>query len=134
MFNDITLSTGTNEGVAVLIDGPTNRKTIRAFGHKTVTIAHGDSNENNAAGVTTQRSNVRINLDKEIEDSGKTASGYVQLTLSVPKDVITEAEVKTLVAQLLNFLMHGETPNSEEAKIVLTTDLDSVPRLYAGEP
>jgi hypothetical protein len=139
MFNNSTHLANTADGSAAvitatsIINGPTNRKTERssADGKLALTIAHQESNEN--PGFPTQRSNVRISRVFDVAESDRTVVGYVQFTMSFPKDHVTVAQMTVLVAQLVNFLRHSEN----EADEVLAVDDDfwlSVARLMAGEP
>jgi hypothetical protein len=131
--NTVTFREGGNSKTVLLIDGPTNQRTVRSSADSLVrlTIAHQESNEN--PGFVTQRSNVRINLSKEVEDTGKSVNGYVQLTQSFPKDVMTVAEISTLFAYMLNLVVDGgET--LDPASGIAKEDLDLVPRLSIGEP
>jgi len=124
------VSTGSTITVA-LIDGPTNQKTIRssADGKTVLTIGHQETSENGKA-IKTQRSNVRIELSKEIEDTGVSAKGYVQYNMSFPKDVFSAAEVRAAANKLVNFLFN------EDATLESADDgaLINVTRLYGGEP
>jgi hypothetical protein len=58
--------------------------------------------------IPSQRSNVRIEFSKEIEDTGKFAKAYVQFTMMVPPGIVTNTETTELVEQLINFLVRGE--------------------------
>jgi phage-related tail protein len=115
-----------------LIDGPTNRKTLRssADGLTEFSIAHGESNEN--PGLVTSRSNVRVSLSKEIADTDKFATGYAQFTMSVPKGSFTAAEAAVIAGRLVNFLIFGDF--DEEGGQIDATTMVALPRLYAGEP
>lgn len=138
MFNNTVNLVPTTDSPydSYIIDGPTNRKTERSFvftGGMTgiLTIAHSQSNEN--AGLETQRSNVRIELSKEIEDTGKFAKAYVSFIMSTPKGVFTVDEMASLTAMLMNFLRYGENAGADD--IVIAADLSTViQRIYAGEP
>jgi hypothetical protein len=138
MFNNtVTLKAIGGEEISVsLVDGPTNQKTVRssADSKAILTIAHQGSNEN--PGFDTQRSNVRLTKSLETgTDTGKFVSGYVQLTMSLPKDTFDATEAKVMVAELLNFIVQGETPAGSVADTsVAAVNCAAVARLYAGEP
>lgn len=135
-LNTVTLvvdAANAGDVVTAIVDGPTNRKTIRSSADSLtqLTIAHQESKENGA--IPTQRSNVRIETSKEVADTGTFAIGYVQFTMSIPKGVFSVVDTKVLVAQLLNFLDQGD--NSTPIPVVeAATDLSPIDRLYAGEP
>jgi hypothetical protein len=116
-----------------LIDGPTNRKTLRssASGELSFSLAHQESNEN--PGFTTQRSNVRVQLSKEVADTDKTVNAYAQLTISHPKETVTALEVRELIAFLVNFLQYGDLADGTEA-IMEASGAAACDRLIAGEP
>ena len=116
-----------------IVDGPTNRRTIRvsADGKTTLTIAHTESNEN--PGFTNQRSNVRVEKLIELPDTDKTLKAYVQFTFSFPKDHVTVTDIKKAVAELVNFLAYAENSSSEVA-FSESVPQTGVIRLYAGEP
>jgi hypothetical protein len=136
MYNDtVVLRNGdsANEKSLALIDGPTNQKTLRssADGALKLSIAHQESNEN--PGFITRRTNVRVTLSKEVEDTGKSVDAYVQLTISSPKDVVTVVEVQRLAVYISNFLQDKGESAGVDAD--LNSDLLlAVPRLLAGEP
>lgn len=139
MFNNDTRLANTVDGSAetivstALINGPANRKTERssADGKTGLTIAHQESNEN--PGFPTQRSNVRINHVFDVAESDRTVNGYVQFTMSFPKDHVTAGQMSVLVAQLVNFLRHAEN-SSDEVLSVSDSFWTAIPRLMAGEP
>jgi hypothetical protein len=123
------------ENIAVaLIDGPTNQKTLRSSsdGRTQLSIGHQSSNEN--PGFVTQRSNVRISRSFEIEDTGKSVDAYAQLTLSVPRDEVTAAQLGELVCLLVNMLLTPNLAVDEDGQINGQASLPLVARLYAGEP
>jgi hypothetical protein len=112
------------------------QRTVRAGddgGLTELTIAHSASNENGV--IPTQRSNVRVSFLKEIGDTDKLAKAYVQFTMSVPKGTFTSTEVQILAAELINFLCYGDSVLAASAVgAIQSSDVGSVPRLYAGEP
>jgi hypothetical protein len=145
MINTVTLKTATGSGASqVLIDGPTNRRTVRSgeLSYDSVTyqssvvIAHQDSNEN--PGFKTQRTNIRLNILADVPDSDKQVNGYVQATMSFPKDVIPREHAIQIATALINFLLFGETPGDSD--VILATDVIAdaanagIARLYNGEP
>jgi hypothetical protein len=142
MFNNNTrLFYATGSGLlSTLIDGPTNGRTVRSFAGissgttNSLTITHGESSENGS--IPTQRSNVRVGISKEIEDSGKFAIGYAQLTIVTPTGVVTETEVRRLIAALVNFLTLTDITSEMDGDShgVQADDLAAVPRLLAREP
>jgi hypothetical protein len=96
-------------GALVLVDGPTNRKTIRSSVDSTgqpfvFTIGHQSSNEN--PGFDTTRSVVRLETTKVDPASGKPLTAYVQLVLSVPKvgTVFAPLDLTLLNLRLIAFL------------------------------
>lgn len=129
----VKTSGGSGDIVTAIVDGPTNRKTLRSSADSltVLSIAHQESKENGV--IPTQRSNVRIETSKEVEDSGTFAVGYVQFTMSIPKGIFSVSDTKALVAQLINFLDQGDS-SSPEPVVDSGTDLGPVDRLYAGEP
>jgi hypothetical protein len=135
MFNNtVSLESATDTNVEVaLVDGPTNRKTMRSSpgGDVEFSIAHQESNEN--PGVPTQRTNVRVSKTFAAIDLVPSAKAYVQFTISCPKEQVSLSSLRPLVDWLLNFLVHGEEPIDEE---LVTTDgaTNALARLYAGEP
>jgi hypothetical protein len=135
MFNNtmnLTLAEVTPTTVS-LVDGPTNRKTLRSSADDTIqlSIAHTESNEN--PGIVTSRSNIRISLTKEVEETGKTVTGYAQFTLSLPKTQFTVANARELACALMTVLISGENTEAE-APIVVPNSFVGVSRIYAGEP
>jgi len=128
-LNTVPLSDSDDTVNVSLIDGPTNQRTTRASadGSMKLSIAHQLTSENGP--VETQRSNVRIEISKEIEDTGKTAKGYVQYSQSFPRSVFTAAEAQALASRLVTFLV-----SESHASIVGNGDLLTVARLYGGEP
>ena len=137
MFNNtflISQQSITDAQVATsLINGPTNSKTVSssADGKKILTIAHQMSNENGS--IPTQRSNVRNTQLKTVTGVAKPVQGYAQLTISIPRDHFTVAEVQRLVNELVNFAIQSESTGSG-ASAVDDSTLTAVARLYAGEP
>lgn len=148
MFNNTLYVTsaasgGSNLSIA-LVDGPTNRKTLRScvVSDKTyeLSIGHQASNEN--PGFDTKRSVVRLGFSKMDAETGKEYTAYVQLILSIPQDVVDATAVEYLVAQLISFLVIGDASVMDST--TLLTDLGDgdlkgaiapvVDRLYAGEP
>jgi hypothetical protein len=137
MFNStVTLKAITGETVVNLIDGPTNQRTVRsAVDSKdgVLSVAHQSSNEN--PGFDTQRSNVRFLTSKEVGDTGKFVSGYVQFTMSLPRDTYSAADAQVMAAKLFNFLIQGESPDGSEADTSVShANCAAIARLYAGEP
>jgi len=135
MFNTLVLWNGsTNAGSTALVDGPTNRKTLRvsADGLTQVSIAHQESNEN--PGLVTQRSNVRLTKTKEVEETGVTAKAYVQLTISLPKTVFTATELKVMLAHLVNILTSADSESAYANNLEGPDVAAGSDRLYAGEP
>jgi hypothetical protein len=129
----LTSNDGTDHTVeTVIIDGPSNMKTLRASadGKTVLAIAHQSSNEN--PGFTTQRSTVRVTKEKSSDDSDATTKCYVQLTTSVPKDQWSAAELATLVSQLVNFIFSAENGSANVSAV--DAEVLAVPRIYAGEP
>jgi hypothetical protein len=135
MFTNTVKLVGADSVVreTALIDGPTNRRTLRATadGRVRLSLAHQESNEN--PGFTNQRSNVRVEQDFVLDDTDKTVKAYVQLTLSYPKDQVTSLQLAELVGMLVNFLHHGENAAASDS---VDQDLmrPLVARLFAGEP
>lgn len=135
--NTVKLPSGNTGGddltVTSIIDGPSNRKTLRssADGMLQFTIAHNESNEN--PGFVTQRSNVRIAQLIELDDTDKTLTAYAQLTLSFPKGYATTALMQSVVNKLVGFILMQENAGGDGSGLN-DTALASVPRLMAGEP
>jgi hypothetical protein len=117
-----------------IIDGPSNRKTIRSSPDSLtgLTIAHQDSAEN--PGFTTQRSTIRIDQLFSSGDSDATAKGYVQLTTSIPKDLMSQADLAKLLGMLLSLVVNGENAGGSNWSTNDDTALTLAPRIYAGEP
>jgi hypothetical protein len=112
-----------------LIDGPTNRRTLRADGDGSeLSIAHTESNEN--PGFQHQRTNVRFSLTKVDEETSKPVIGYAQLTLGIPKTEFTAAEITLLVDRLLVFLL---SPEGGSPVAIGSSSAPIVGRLYAQE-
>jgi len=135
MFNNTVIlvkqygdGVGFDTSIINLGDGRSSR--ADATGNEQLSIAQTESNEN--PGFTTKRSNVRILREKTLEGSGKTVKAYAQLTLSVPTDQVTVAEVQEIVTELINFIRYSE--NATSMGLVAPTDLLAIPRLLAGEP
>jgi len=134
MFGNTTKLKGNGAtSETTLVDGPTNRRTIRtsADGNIQLTIAHNESNEN--PGFVNQRSNVRVEKRIPLDDTDKTLKAYAQLTFSFPKDHAVVADLTQLIEMLMNFVAHGENADSYD----LFTGTDTVAvvtRLFAGEP
>jgi hypothetical protein len=129
-LNTVSLQSTSATTSVALIDGPTNQKTLRSSADALtlLSVAHQETSEN-GKGIKTQRSNVRVQISKEIEDTGVSATGYVQFTMSLPRDVFTAADAQKAAAQLINFLL-----NEAGGCTVANADCLSIPRLYAGEP
>lgn len=132
---------GTTSGSAVvrptrIIEGPVNRRTIRASadGKSLLSIAHTGTKEN--AGFETQRSLVRLEEKFLHTASGKYVNGYVQFILSLPRDVVGVNLLKRMAGELLNVIVYGENAGIGGG----TVNFDSyetyqiLDRLYAGEP
>jgi hypothetical protein len=132
--NTVSLCSTSSIVPTSIIDGPTNRRTLRrsADGKIEFSIAHNESNEN--PGFVTQRSNVRISKEFVLGDTDKSVRAYVQLTSSIPQgvDEVTAAAVQALIGKLLSFLVNSE--NGGNLTVVTDGDLGAVPRLLAGEP
>lgn len=131
--NSIKMVDATDTTEVVIIDLPSNRRTVRSStdGVYTLSIAHQESTENGAH--LTQRSNVRLAKRIALDDTDATVTAYAQLTLSIPKDHITEAQTRNLVNQLVNFLQEAENA-AEAGPSIADNGFDAVTRLYAGEP
>jgi hypothetical protein len=113
-----------------LIDGPTNRKTIRSSSDRTVelVVAHQDSNENK--GFDTQRTLVRVTRLFEDTATGATVKAYVQFQMSIPYGVVSLADTQRLAVELINLLISGEDPGLAGQE---SADMLGVSRFYAGE-
>lgn len=132
MFSTVNLAFDDSGPIAlVLVDGPTNGKTIRRSMDRTLehSIAHQSSNEN--PGFATQRTNVRVTETIAVPESDKTVKAYAQLTMSIPTNEMDQPTTQKLVARLINFLVLGEAGTGTE---IIYDDLSVVARLYAGEP
>jgi len=145
MFNNtLELASKTTSGSDLsvrLVDGPTNRRTLRSqiIEGQTyeLSIAHQSSNEN--PGFDTQRSVVRLSATTRDAETGKDYTVYAQFIMGIPRDVIEVAQVIDLASQLVSFLMIGDNTKS-----VMAIDMDAgdlagsigpvITRLYAGEP
>lgn len=138
MFNDITrlFKTGSSYIETRVTDGPTNGRTKRRgdAGLLSLTIAHQQSNENGKS-IPTLRSNVRIEVSKEIGDTGAFAKGYVQFTMSTPRGVFSSTEMQEATARLVQFLVAGEQSSETTGSPgPFAANFLSVPRLYNEEP
>lgn len=132
--NIINLHDGTATRSVVVVENG-GRRSVRASadGVYKLSIAHQESNEN--PGFTNQRSVVRLEQRIAVSESDKTVTGYVQLITSVPKDVMTAADLAKLVDALISFIVSEENPDADALPTGVTnTDLGAVPRIYAGEP
>jgi hypothetical protein len=118
----------------VIINGPVNQATLRqgSDGLTQLSIAHQATNEN--PGFETVRSTVRFHKLFEIEETGKTAKGYVQFTMSFPKNVADQDAMAQLAAELVSFLTQTENSGATEDPDIGADALIAIPRLYAGEP
>jgi hypothetical protein len=122
-----------------LHDGPRDGRTVRrsADGLTELTIAHQSTNEQ--PGFLFQRSNVRLSVTKVNEETSEQVRAYVQLTLGIPKTEFTAEEINVIVANLVRFLVNGEsgdstpTINDDENSFESVIN-DVVDRLVAGEP
>jgi hypothetical protein len=135
--NDVHIRSTADDPVLIsTIISTGDRKSTRVFGsgaeQSVLTISHNESNEN--PGFVTTRSNVRVSKDFVLDGSDRTVTGYVQFTMSLPKEQVSVDEARKIAGYLLTFLVYGE--NAADAGIV-TVPNDLAPgfdRLYAGEP
>jgi len=138
MFNSTVKMSFINSAqmILALIDGPTNRRTLRsnADGGLKFSVAHQESNEN--PGFTTSRSNLRLSQTFDVPDTEKQVNAYVQLTFSFPRGTpVISADIQSLLAALINFLVYPDTTTSSapyQVKLV-NTDLVAIPRLIGQE-
>lgn len=142
MFSNTTILTdGTNSDPTTILVGPENGKTIRkSVAGVTLTIGSQPSNEN--GGTPSSRSAISLELKKP-DANGKLVTSYVRLIIMTPSQetaIISDAEVQTLTAQLVNFLVQMDQDASTLAanigagNFVTPGSLPAVPRLRVGEP
>lgn len=133
----LTMRSATGGETAVLVDGPTNRRTLRVSNGALpleVSIAHQASSEN--PGTDSVRSVVRLAVTKVNAETGKDVMGYVQFVMLHPVSQvdITADDLHDLVIALLNFFTDGGhssaaiVSSGDEAGISLVVD-----RLIQGE-
>jgi len=133
MFNQpINLRTDDVTAALAIIDGPQNRRTLRASADGVIkmSIAHQESNEN--PGFTNQRSNLRVTESVPLDDTDKTLGAYVQMTWSFPKDHFNADKLRKLTGMMIGFLINAE--NSGGSDGIDHALLTAVTRLHAGEP
>jgi len=140
MFNDpLSLNIATSGDPAVvlsLVDGPTNRRTVRTGvglnGLVEFTIGHQPSSENGE--VETVRTVVRHSLEKT-NGAGKPVKVYAQIVISHPTDNTFDASDKNwVVACLISFLQTGGDVSSFPTARTDTDILAQVTRLLNQEP
>ena len=138
-FNNDTYLISKSGGVDIqvktsILSGPTNQKTVRSSvdGKTILTIAHQGSNENGS--IPTQRSNVRNTHLKTVTGVAKPVQAYAQLTLSIPRDHFSLADVERIVSELVNFAFQAESSATALSNVSPDSSLTAVARLYAGEP
>lgn len=131
---------GSSNGTAqvrptVIIEGPINHKTTRGStdGRSILSIGHTITREN--AGQETQRSVVR--LEEKFLPAGSVVpvTAYIQQITSVPRNVVTVAQLKRMFYELQTVLLVGESANGSswfDHGTYASTNI--IPRLYAGEP
>jgi len=136
MFNNTVkvFNSSTDAGLSLaLIDGPTNRRTLRssADGNALFSVAHQESNEN--PGFVTRRTNIRLTTLINVAETEKHAKVYAQFTMSVPHGIELDAlVVQALVAQLVNFLSVPDKTAAGTVPVVYT-GLTAIPRLIGQE-
>lgn len=138
MFNNTVylLQASSDQIPFALVDGPTNRKTIRASadGAALLTIGHTNTDENGKA-YPTQRTVVRLEHTIQVSESSDVVRPYVQFIMSVPKGQVDVDVMRQLTARLANFLIKGDGDETASAEDLAGSEVAaSINRLYAGEP
>jgi hypothetical protein len=136
MFNDsIQLTNGTAVRNVSLIDTD-NGRSKRALNQgggtfSELAIAHQESAENKP--VNTDRHLVRNDLIKEDPLTHKPVKASCQITIVVPRSLVTQAEVETLVTEAINFLITGGVADYAGEKVSNGWISPAITRLLSGE-
>jgi hypothetical protein len=142
MFNNtVHLKADGSTGSAVfdlaLVDGPTNRKTLRSWVASDAkfdfTIGHQASNEN--PGYDTTRSVVRFARTSVEPETGKPVTVYAQLIMSHPdSSTVQQADLVLLLAGVISFLQNGGDSAAAQTVDNVADISATVARLWAQEP
>jgi hypothetical protein len=136
MFNDqLALMHDTAGAIKLVsaVDWSQPRKSVRRSSDRITTLTIGDQSTSENKGYDTTRYSIRLD---EVYDPGEGApkcKTVVQLMISLPDQNDALTALPTLVAQLLNVLVVGETLTDGTGKIDPSHISAMLTRLIAGE-